>query len=64
MRMTPQQRAKEGQLQKALSSSPIDKQLINKGRRLDLEARVNKEMADQKYKSRGTQSSSVRREMK
>jgi hypothetical protein len=47
---------KEVQLQKALSSSPIDKALIERGRQLNREAQSNK--------SRGTQSSTTRKLIK
>lgn len=63
-RMTPKQKLSEGNLQKALSSNLVDKELINKGRRMDLEYRVDKEARGSKNKSRGTQSSSVRTTLK
>ena len=59
-KMTPEQKFSEGKLQKALSSNPVDKELINRGRRMDLEQRVDKETRNNKNKERGTQSSSVR----
>jgi len=63
-KMTPEQKVSEGKLQKALSSNPIDKELINRGRRMDLEQRVDKETRNNKNKERGTDSSAIRKPIK
>ena len=62
--MTPSERKKDNELKLALRSNPADQKLINRGKRLDLEARVNKQMRSmsngQANKSRGTDSSAKR----
>jgi hypothetical protein len=61
---------KEVRLQKALESSPVDKELINRGRKLEREIQSNKAKAIEKTrtyeanKARGTQSSSTRKLIK
>ncbi len=51
---------KEARLQKALDASPKDKELINRGRSLDLQIQENKARRIEANKARGTQSSAVR----
>lgn len=62
--MTPSERKKDNELKLALRSNPIDQKLINRGKRLDLESRVNRNMQDQANKSRGTDSSAKRVQLK
>ena len=62
IKMTPKQKVSEGKLQKALNSSPADRKLIDKGRRMDLEIRVNKD--EKENKARGSQSSATRKLIK
>jgi hypothetical protein len=69
-KMTPTERKKDHELKQAMKSNPIDQKVLNRGKRLDLEARVNKKMFDrslsagQGNKSRGSTSSATRRPMK
>ena len=63
-KMSPLERASEAKLQKAMASNPIDKKLINQGRRLDLEMRVNKDIQNNQNKARGSSSSATRKLIK
>lgn len=62
--MTPSERKKDNELKLAMRSNPVDQKLINRGKRLDLEIRVNNKMRSvsegQANKSRGTDSSAKR----
>ena len=63
-KMSPSERISEANLQKAMKSSLIDKELINRGRRLDLETRVNKDIQNRQNKARKSSSSASRKIIK